>query len=83
MYHIVYLFKWVLLYSQSLVVIPHFLSTLPALAATNLFSVSINVPILDISYKGNLNHVWSFVTCFFYLANSFQGSFYSMSFISL
>lgn len=81
MYHIVYLFKWVLLYSQSLAVIPHYPLALPALAATNLFSVSINVPILDISYKGNLNHVWSFVTCF--LANSFQGSCYSMSFISL
>ena len=48
------------------------------LAAINLLSVSMDLPVLDISYKWN-HKTWPSVTGFFHLAQRFQGSAMSQS----
>ena len=48
----------------------HFLPFTPSLSTTNLLYISIDLPIIDISYKWNRK-----CDVFFHLAHSFQGSF--------
>lgn len=43
----------------------------PKLLATNLLSVAIDLPVLDISYKWSHTVMWSFVTGLFHLASCF------------
>ena len=61
-----------------LVVIPISSQNSQPLAATDLLSISINMSILDFIQMESCN-LWLFVTGFFHLAYSFQGSCYSMN----